>query len=100
MVFDFANYLTDAQDEFEQNLSFIYAIFRDCSVVNAGMGEKSVINSDLYKELCALAKRVNNEKISNIIGKFSKANENIGKNASFVLTITNTLLGVWEEIHD
>ena len=100
VVFDFANYLTDAKDEFEQNLSFIYAILRDCSVINASLGEKNVINSDLYKELCALAKRVNNGKINNIIGKFSLAKENISKNASFVLTITNTLLGVWEEIHD
>lgn len=100
VVFDFANYLTDAKDEFEQNLSFVYSILRDCSVINAGLGERSVINTDLLKELTALAKRVNNGKISNIIEKFSKANENIGKNASFALTITNTLLGVWEEIHD
>ena len=69
-------------------------------MINASLGEKNVINSDLYKELCALAKRVNNGKINNIIGKFSLAKENISKNASFVLTITNTLLGVWEEIHD
>lgn len=100
VVFDFANYLTDAKDEFEQNLSFVFAILRDCAVINASLGEKNVINSDLLKELYALAKRVSNSKISNIIEKFSEANENIGKNASFALTVTNTLLGVWEEIHD
>jgi len=100
VVFDFANYLTDAKDEFGQNISFIFAILRDCTVINAGLGERNLINGDLYKELTALAGRVNNGKISNIIEKFSKANENIGKNASFALTVTNTLLGVWEEIHD
>ena len=99
-VFDFSNYLADDKENFEENLSFIFAILRDCAVLNANMCTTSVINSDLYKELSALAKRIDNSKIYHIIEKFSVANENIKKNASFALTVTNTLLGVWEEIHD
>ena len=99
-VFDFANYLTDDKDNFEENLGFIFAILRDCVMLNANLGEKAVINSDLCKELTALSKRVTNTKIDRVIKEFSMANENIKKNASFALTVTNTLLGVWEEIHD
>ena len=87
-------------ENFEENLSFIFAILRDCAVLNANMCTTSVINRDLYKELSALAKRIDNSKIYHIIEKISVANENIKKNASFALTVTNTLLGVWEEIHD
>lgn len=100
VVFDFANYLTDEKDDFSQNLGFIYAILRDCVLLNAGLGQEYIINSDLHKELLALAKRISNPKIDNIIKKFSSASENISRNASFPLTVTNTLLGVWEEIHD
>lgn len=100
VVFDFANYLTDDKDNFEDNLNFIFAILRDCAVLNATKNESMVINSDLLKELSALAKRISNAKIQNIIEKISVANENIKRHASFALTVTNTLLGVWEEIHD
>ena len=51
VVFDFANYLTDAKDEFEQNLSFIYAILRDCSVINASLGEKNIIGFNLINQV-------------------------------------------------
>lgn len=100
VVFDFANYLTDEKDNFEENLGFIYAILRDCIILNAGLGEKEIINGDLHKELLLLSQRISNPKINNIIQKFSLASESIKKNASFVLTVTNTIFGVWEEIHD
>ena len=96
----YEDYITVIKDNFEENLGFIFAILRDCVMLNANLGEKAVINSDLCKELTALSKRVTNTKIDRVIKEFSMANENIKKNASFALTVTNTLLSVWEEIHD
>ena len=44
---DGSNYLTDDKDNFKDNLNFIFAILRDCAVLNATKNESAVISKDL-----------------------------------------------------
>ena len=98
-VFDFAGYLTEYKDDFEENLDYVYILLRDLLFVKNNFSDDKIINSDLIDMLKAHKSKISEENIFKFASLLSKCKESQKFNSSFKLTVTNALLKIWEELH-
>ena len=98
-VFDFAGYLTEYKDDFDDNLEYIYILLRDLIFIKNNFPDNKIINSDLIDMLKAHCTKVSEESIFKFASRLSECKEAQKVNSAFKLTILNALLKIWEELH-
>ncbi len=98
-VFDFAGYLTEYKDDFDENLEYIYILLRDLLFIKNNFPDSKIINSDLIDMLKAHSLKVSEKNIFKFASHLSECKESQKVNSAFKLTIINALLKIWEELH-
>ena len=98
-VFDFAGYLTEYKDGFDENLEYIYILLRDLLFAKNNFSDNTIINSDLCDMIKAHKSKISEENIFKFASLLSQCKESQKFNSAFKLTVTNALLKIWEELH-
>ena len=98
-VFDFAGYLNEYKDDFDENIEYIYILLRDMLFIKNALPKSSIINSDLYDMLFAYSSKLSEKNIFFFASKFSDCKDTQKVNSAFKLTLLNALMKVWEELH-
>lgn len=98
-VFDFAGYLNEHKDEFDENIEYIYILLRDLLFIKKGLNKADIINSDLYDKILAYSSKLSEKSIVSFASKISDCKDAQKINSAFKLTVLNALMKIWEELH-
>lgn len=98
-VFDFAGYLNEYKDDFDENIEYVYILLRDLLFIKCGLPKDAIINTDLYDMLNAHSKKLSEGNIFYFASKISDCKDLQKINAAFKLTLLNALMKIWEELH-
>ncbi len=100
VIFDFSKYLTEDKEKLTSDINYIHLFLRDILFLKNGLSKNAIINSDLYSELEKLSSKFSVRNIENFSSALSTVLENQKKNSALKLSVTTTLISIWEDIHD
>ena len=98
-VFDFAGYLNEHKEEFDENIEYIYILLRDLLLIKNNFTIDYIINSDLYDMLYAHSSKLSEKGIFYFAYRITECKEAQKINSAFKLTLLNSLMKIWEELH-